>query len=785
MFIKRLPVKWKIHIPMIIMGMFAFLATDFIVPDKMDTYNYSTVKKTTQLQTKNIALYIDRYLRDKITILTATAHAISDMDKNNRSLIKSTLILTKNSGQFSSTYAGYKDDGLMLRWSGRNTTPQDKYDPRTRPWFKGAQVDKKGVTKPYIDSATKKLCVTIYSSIIKNGKSIGVVGADIFLDDIVNTITSIGKDTKSFIVGVYVLDRNKNVLIHKNENLIGKPLKYLSKNLKNKNFYETIKSNRAILLSIEKVNITPWSIGLEIDKNKAFKEANDLVSLQSNIALGSTFISLIITFLIITYLLTALDKMSNGLTKFFEYVRGQDDDFRPIIINSSIKDEFTDMAHLINKNIEKSKISIEQDRNFIKEVTLISKELANGNFKQQFTINPDNESLQELKQILENLSLGLHSEFNEITQVFTRFAQGDFHVQYEKEVSGEFNKIKTSINTLGSSLVSFQNAIDNAVLNIQKGDFTSKIPLDNYEGDMKELVMGLNSIVENLSVTFKDINNAVLALSEGNFTQELDQKYDGEYLVMKNAINNSFIKLADVIKNVNKSSNIISDSLTQSAITTSSLSNSSEEQSLSVIQMLESIQDIATTINNNLTNTTDTVRVAKDVSNMAVEGQDAVNETLEVMNKVVEKTGLIEDIAYQTNLLALNAAIEAARAGQAGKGFAVVAVEVRKLAERSQIAAMEITEITNTSLEQSQRAGKLMSDILPKIEKTTQLISDIEQSSRDQNTTMSEINCSVENLSQKIKTNTSDVKNLEQNALAINDESKQLLSKMQYFKVKG
>jgi len=477
--------------------------------------------------------------------------------------------------------------------------------------------------------------------------------------------------------------------------------------------------------------------------------------------------------------------MSNGLTKFFEYVRGQDDDFRPIIINSSIKDEFTDMAHLINKNIETSKVSIEQDRNFIKEVTLISKELANGNFKQQFTINPDNESLQELKQILENLSLGLHSEFNEITQVFTRFAQGDFHVQYEKEVSGEFNKIKTSINTLGSSLVSFQNAIDNAVLNIKKGDFTSKIPLDNYEGDMKELVMGLNSIVENLSVTFKDINNAVLALSEGNFTQELDQKYDGEYLVMKNAINNSFIKLADVIKNVNKSSNIISDSLTQSAITTSSLSNSSEEQSLSVIQMLESIQDIATTINNNLTNTTDTVRVAKDVSNMAVEGQDAVNETLEVMNKVVEKTGLIEDIAYQTNLLALNAAIEAARAGQAGKGFAVVAVEVRKLAERSQIAAMEITEITNTSLEQSQRAGKLMSDILPKIEKTTQLISDIEQSSRDQNTTMSEINCSVENLSQKIKTNTSDVKNLEQNALAINDESKQLLSKMQYFKVKG
>ncbi|MGC3961896.1 MAG: methyl-accepting chemotaxis protein [Rhodocyclaceae bacterium] len=197
------------------------------------------------------------------------------------------------------------------------------------------------------------------------------------------------------------------------------------------------------------------------------------------------------------------------------------------------------------------------------------------------------------------------------------------------------------------------------------------------------------------------------------------------------------------------------------------------------------MEEISATVAQNTENARVTDGIASRSAKDAAEGGQAVRQTVGAMKQIAEKIGIIDDIAYQTNLLALNAAIEAARAGEAGRGFAVVAAEVRKLAERAQVAAQEIGSVAGSSVEQAERAGTLFNDLEPSITRTADLVQEIAAASREQSSGLEQINVAINQVSQTTQANASASEELSSTAEEMSSQALQLQELMQFFRTES
>jgi methyl-accepting chemotaxis protein len=318
-----------------------------------------------------------------------------------------------------------------------------------------------------------------------------------------------------------------------------------------------------------------------------------------------------------------------------------------------------------------------------------------------------------------------------------------------------------------------------------RGDFAARVDLQGLKGFQEDMGRGLNELMATTGDSVNDVVRVMGALAQGELDKTIEQPYEGAFGQMKDYVNETVQRLSQVVAEVNAGGEALASAADEVSATAQALSQASSEQAAGVEETSASMEQMTASIAQNTENAKVTDGIAAQSSQEAVEGGAAVKSTVAAMKQIAHKIGIIDDIAYQTNLLALNAAIEAARAGEHGKGFAVVAAEVRKLAERSQVAAQEIGDVATSSVELAERAGQLLDRMVPNIKKTSDLVQEITAASEEQSSGVGQINAAVTQLSLTTQQNASSSEQLAATAEEMSGQAEQLQQSMAFFKLGG
>lgn len=294
---------------------------------------------------------------------------------------------------------------------------------------------------------------------------------------------------------------------------------------------------------------------------------------------------------------------------------------------------------------------------------------------------------------------------------------------------------------------------------------------------------GAYSVTRTITVPIRQAVEHAEAIAAGDLSRMIQVTDKSETGKLLQSMCDMSGKLSAIICDVREGSSAVASAASQVSASSQSLSQGTSEQAASVEETSASLEQMNASITQNAENSRKVEQVAERGAHAAEESGEAVQETLVAMKQIAAKISVIEDIAYQTNLLALNAAIEAARAGDQGRGFAVVAVEVRKLAERSQLAAKEISDLASNSVSVAERSGQLLSDLVPAIRRTAELVQEVTAACTEQSSGVTQINRAMSQVDSVTQRNASSAEELSSTAEELAAQSEQLQQLMTFFRV--
>ena len=207
-------------------------------------------------------------------------------------------------------------------------------------------------------------------------------------------------------------------------------------------------------------------INLQLDEAKKETQiATDIYNsaklMVTTVVIVSFLILLAISYLIISDITGKLNSFKTELLNFFAFLNKESSSVTLLEINS--KDEFGEMAKVINENIEKTKKLIEADNLLIEDAKVVMARVNNGWYSQLIERTTTNTSLEEFKNNVNQMIKSTKDRFEEVDSVLEDYSKLDYRKSLQMKPSDEkggvFERLVVGINALQESITNM--LIDN------------------------------------------------------------------------------------------------------------------------------------------------------------------------------------------------------------------------------------------------------------------------------------------------------------------------------------
>ncbi|WP_375722809.1 methyl-accepting chemotaxis protein [Arcobacter sp. KX21116] len=279
---------------------------------------------------------------------------------------------------------------------------------------------------------------------------------------------------------------------------------------------------------LQKFDQWGWVIGTGIYIDDIDADFND------NIIKAAGIILIILIILFSTFSMVSKDIVSKvkllneNIENFFAFLNREKDEmnFTPI----TCKDEFGHMSRIVSRNIEKTKIGIEEDRKLIDETILVLGEFEQGDLCQRLSSNVKNPALIQLKNVLNSMAQNLENNIDKVLNVLEEYSAYNYLNKVStNNIKEDLLKLANGVNNLGTSITNIlsENKVNGLTLdsgsnillaNMNKLNLSSNeaaASLEETAAALEEVTGNVRSNTENIAKMSQLSNNVTKSVNEG------------------------------------------------------------------------------------------------------------------------------------------------------------------------------------------------------------------------------------------------------------------------------